>query len=418
MSLLLVISVLFVLTAFFGVVNERYLRLQPSIGLMLLALVMSLVFLGLKSAGIVAELGSEDTILRELNFSSLLLNGVLCFMLFAGSAGVEFESLKRDKWVILSLAIGATLIAFALTGALLHLVLGWLGVTLALSYALVFGALISPTDPIAALAILKAAGLPPRLAAIINGESLFNDGVGVVLFTVALAYAQGSAQDGSPLALFLREVLGGVGLGLAVGLAIHLMLMRTKDYTNQLLATLGGVALGYSIALQIDVSGPIAMVVAGLVAGNVTMPRLANEVRAPLQTFWRGIDEVLNSLLFVMIGLMVVVVHSLPFAPLMKTLPIAILVCLIVRAVSVYVPITALMMTRTLDGDRNGVTKLLTWGGLRGGLALALALSLPESHDKPLIVNMTFAVVAFSVLVQGSTIAKFFKPSYLQGLLK
>jgi CPA1 family monovalent cation:H+ antiporter len=418
MSLLLVISVLFVLTAFFGVVNERYLRLQPSIGLMLLALVMSLVFLGLKSAGIVAELGSEDTILRELNFSSLLLNGVLCFMLFAGSAGVEFESLKRDKWVILSLAIGATLIAFALTGALLHLVLGWLGVTLALSYALVFGALISPTDPIAALAILKAAGLPPRLEAIINGESLFNDGVGVVLFTVALAYAQGSAQEGSPLALFLREVLGGVGLGLAVGLAIHLMLMRTKDYTNQLLATLGGVALGYSIALQIDVSGPIAMVVAGLVAGNVTMPRLANEVRAPLRTFWHGINEVLNSLLFVMIGLMVVVVHSLPFAPLMKTLPIAILVCLIVRAVSVYVPITALMMTRTLDGDRNGVTKLLTWGGLRGGLALALALSLPESHDKPLIVNMTFAVVAFSVLVQGSTIAKFFKPSYLQGLLK
>jgi CPA1 family monovalent cation:H+ antiporter len=417
MSLLLVISVLFVLTAFFGVVNERYLRLQPSIGLMLLALVMSLVFLGLKSAGIVAELGSEDTILRELNFSSLLLNGVLCFMLFAGSAGVEFKSLEKDKWVILSLAIGATLIACALTGALLHLVLGWLGVTLALSYALVFGALISPTDPIAALAILKAAGLPPRLEAIINGESLFNDGVGVVLFTVALAYAQGSAQEGSPLALFLREVLGGVGLGLAVGLALHLMLMRTKDYTNQLLATLGGVALGYSIALQIDVSGPIAMVVAGLVAGNVTMPRLAKEVRAPLQTFWSGIDEVLNSLLFVMIGLMVVVVHSLPFAPLMKTLPIAILVCLIVRAVSVYVPITALMMTRTLDGDR-GVTKLLTWGGLRGGLALALALSLPESHDKPLIVNMTFAVVAFSVLVQGSTIAKFFKPSYLQGLLK
>ena len=267
--------------------NERYLRLQPSIGLMLLALVMSLVFLGLKSAGIVAETGFRRTRSSTSSTSAIvLLNGVLCFMLFAGSAGVEFKSLQRDKWVILSLAIGATLIACALTGALLHLVLGWLGVTLALSYALVFGALISPTDPIAALAILKAAGLPPRLEAIINGESLFNDGVGVVLFTVALAYAQGTAQEGSPLTLFLREVLGGVGLGLAVGLAIHLMLMRTKDYTNQLLATLGGVALGYSIALQIDVSGPIAMVVAGLVAGNVTMPRLAKEVRAPLQTFW------------------------------------------------------------------------------------------------------------------------------------
>ena len=418
MSLLLVISVLFVLTAVLGVVNERYLRLQPSIGLMLLALVMSLMFLGLKSAGIVAGLGFLDALVDGRYLSNVLLNGVLCFMLFAGSAGVEFKSLERDEWTIGTLAIGATLIACLLTGALLHLVLGWLGVSLAIGYALVFGALISPTDPIAALAILKAAGLPPRLEAIINGESLFNDGVGVVLFTLALAYAQGSGHDGSPLALFLREVLGGVGLGLAVGVAIHVMLLRTQSYANQLLVTLGWVALGYSVALQIDVSGPIAMVVAGLVAGNVTIPRLSEEIRAPLRTFWAGVDDLLNSLLFVMIGLTVVVVHSLPFAPLIKTLPVAILVCLAARAVSVYVPIFFLNVTHTLEGDRKGVTKLLTWGGLRGGLALALALSLPESHDKPLLVNMTFAVVAFSLLVQGSTIAKLFKPDYLKALLK
>jgi CPA1 family monovalent cation:H+ antiporter len=418
MTPLLIVSALFVLTGVLGVVNERYLRLQPSIGLMLLALVMSLAFLGLKSAGIVAELGWEDTLVRELDFSNLLLNGVLCFMLFAGSAGVEFKSLQRDKWTIGSLAIGATMLAWLLTGWLLSLTLGWLGVTLSFAYALVFGALISPTDPIAALAILKAVGLPKRLEAIISGESLFNDGVGVVLFTVALAYAQGSGQEGSPAALFLREVLGGIGLGLAVGLAIHVMLLRTNDYANQLLITLGGVSLGYSVALQIDVSGPIAMVVAGLVAGNVTLPRLSNEVRQPLRTFWHGIDGVLNSTLFVMIGLTVIAVHNLPAAPLIKTLPTAVAVCLITRAVSVYVPITALMATRTLEGDRNGVTKLLTWGGLRGGLALALALSLPQSQDKPLIVNMTFAVVAFSVLVQGSTISKLFKPAYLKGLLK
>jgi CPA1 family monovalent cation:H+ antiporter len=418
MTPLLIVSALFVLTGVLGVVNERYLRLQPSIGLMLLALVMSLAYLGLQSTGIVAELGWEDTLVRELDFSNLLLNGVLCFMLFAGSAGVEFKSLQRDKWTIGSLAIGATMLAWLLIGWLLSLTLGWLGVTLSFAYALVFGALISPTDPIAALAILKAAGLPKRLEAIISGESLFNDGVGVVLFTVALAYAQGSGQEGSPAALFLREVLGGIGLGLAVGLAIHVMLLRTNAYANQLLITLGGVSLGYSVALQIDVSGPIAMVVAGLVAGNVTLPRLANEVREPLRTFWHGIDGVLNSTLFVMIGLTVIVVHSLPMAPLIKTLPTAVAVCLIARAVSVYVPITALMATRTLEGDRNGVTKLLTWGGLRGGLALALALSLPQSQDKPLIVNMTFAVVAFSVLVQGSTIDKLFKPAYLKGLLK
>jgi len=418
MSLLLVVSVLLVLTALLGMVNERYLRLQPSIGLMLLALSMSLVLVGVQAAGIVDDLGWVETVVRELNLSDVLLNGVLCFMLYAGSAGVTLKSLKRDKWTILTLAIGSTVVACLVTGALLHYALGWMGVTLGLSYAFVFGALISPTDPIAALAILKAAGLPKRLEAIINGESLFNDGVGVVLFTVFLAYAQGSGQEGSPLVLFLREVLGGIGLGLAVGLVIHLVLLRTTDYAIHLLMTLGGVALGYSVALKIDVSGPIAMVVAGLVAGNATLPRLSEDVRAPLETFWNGIDELLNSLLFVMMGLTVILIHNLDYAPLTKIVPAAILVCLIARAISVYVPILGLTATRTLDGDRNGLTKLLTWGGLRGGLALALALSLPPSQERAIIGNMTFAVVAFSILVQGSTIAKLFKPAYLKGLLK
>jgi CPA1 family monovalent cation:H+ antiporter len=141
-------------------------------------------------------------------------------------------------------------------------------------------------------------------------------------------------------------------------------------------------------------------------------------VRAPLKTFWNGIDELLNSLLFVMMGLTVILIHDLDYAPLTKIVPAAILVCLIARAISVYLPIVGLTATRTLDGDRNGLTKLLTWGGLRGGLALALALSLPQSHERPVIGNMTFAVVAFSILVQGSTIAKLFKPAYLKGLLK
>jgi NhaP-type Na+/H+ or K+/H+ antiporter len=247
-----------------------------------------------------------------------------------------------NRWTILALAIGSTIIACFAIGALLHVALGWMGVTLALSYALVFGALISPTDPIAALAILKAAGLPKRLEAIINGESLFNDGVGVVLFTVFLAFAQGSGQEGSPLILFLREVLGGVGLGLAVGFVIH----------------------------------------------------------------------------FLMMGLLVVLIREFDYAPLIKIMPVAIVACLIARGLGVYLPILGLTSTRTLDGDRNGLTKLLTWGGLRGGLALALALSLPQVPERSMIAEMTFAVVAFSVLVQGSTIAKLFKPEYLKGLLK
>jgi CPA1 family monovalent cation:H+ antiporter len=418
MSLLLAVAILLVLTAFLGTLNARYLRLQPSIGLMLLALVMTLGLVALQATGIVDDLGWVQNLVDDLNLSEVLLNGVLCFMLYAGSTGVAFASLERDRWTILTLAIGSTIIACFLTGTLLHLVLGWMGVTLALSHALVFGALISPTDPIAALAILKAAGLPKRLETIINGESLFNDGVGVVLFTVFLAYAQGTGSEGSPLVLFLREVLGGVGLGAAVGLLIHIVLLRTDDYATHLLATLGNVALGYSIALQIDVSGPIAMVVAGLITGNATAPRMSDDVRAPLATFWSGIDDVLNSLLFVMIGLLVILVRDLDYAPLLKIAPAAILVCLIARGISVYLPMVGLTATGVLDGDRNGLTKLLTWGGLRGGLALALALSLPQGPSRLVIGEMTLAVVAFSVLVQGSTISKLFQPAYLKGLLK
>jgi CPA1 family monovalent cation:H+ antiporter len=418
MSLLLAVAILLVLTALLGTLNARYLRLQPSIGLMLLALGMTLGLVALQATGIVDDLGWVQSLVDDLNLSEVLLNGVLCFMLYAGSTGVAFASLERDRWTILTLAIGSTIIACFLTGTLLHVVLGWMGVTLALSHALVFGALISPTDPIAALAILKAAGLPKRLETIINGESLFNDGVGVVLFTVFLAYAQGTGSEGSPLVLFLREVLGGVGLGAAVGLLIHIVLLRTDDYATHLLATLGNVALGYSIALQIDVSGPIAMVVAGLITGNATAPRMSDDVRAPLATFWSGIDDVLNSLLFVMIGLLVILVRDLDYAPLLKIAPAAILVCLIARGISVYLPMVGLTATGVLDGDRNGLTKLLTWGGLRGGLALALALSLPQGPSRLVIGEMTLAVVAFSVLVQGSTISKLFQPAYLKGLLK
>jgi CPA1 family monovalent cation:H+ antiporter len=420
MDLLLIVSVLLGLAALFGVVNERYLGLQPSIGLLLLALLTAVVLGILKSTGLVADLGWEAALVRELDLSNVLLNGVLCFMLFAGSAGVKMESLKENRWIIITLAIGATILACALIGGLLHVALGWFGISLALTYAFVFGALITPTDPIAALAILKAVGLPKPLEAIINGESLFNDGVGVVLFTVAMAFAAGSSSMGvgDSVALFLREVLGGITLGLLVGLAAHFFLLRTESYANQLLITLATISLGYSVALHVEVSGPIAMVVAGIFVGNVTVPRLSDKVLQPLRAFWHGIDELLNSLLFVMMGFVIVLVHNLDWAPLAVCVPVAIAVCLIARLISVYIPVLLLGATPALDADSRKMTALLTWGGLRGGLALALAMSLPQSADKPLLLNMTFGVVVFSILIQGSTIGKLFKPGYLNSILK
>lgn len=420
MILFSIVAALLGLTALFGVVNERYLRWPSSIGLTLLALLMTLALAGLKNFDIVVGYDWEGTLVRELDLSNTLLNGVLCFMLFASGAGVKIADLQKRRWVILSLAISSTLLACLLIGALLSVVLGWFNLASAVASALIFGALISPTDPIASLAILKQAELPESLEAIINGESLFNDGVGVVLFTVALSFAHGSAQPGlaDGVLLFFREVLGGVGLGLLVAFAAHRTLLRTADYGNQLLITLSTVAVGYAIALHIEVSGPIAMVIAGLVVGNFTAPKLTAEIRAPLQNFWSGIDTILNSLLFVMIGFIVILVHNIPWAPMLVTIPSAIAICLIARALSVYVPIAILNKTSQLDAHVLGVTGLLTWGGLRGGLALALALSLPESPEKPVIVNMTFGVVAFSILIQGSTIGTLFKPAYLRGLIK
>jgi CPA1 family monovalent cation:H+ antiporter len=420
MSFLMIIAVLFSLTAVYGVINERYLHMQSTIGLMLLALLTTLVLTFLKMTGVIESMGWQETLVEKLDLSEVLLNGVLCFMIFSGGASVRFKMLEEERWIVLSLAIGSTLLACVLTGVLLSTALGWFGVTLAITYALVFGALISPTDPIAALAILHSAGLPKPLETIVNGESLFNDGVGVVLFTVALAFAGGAAQIGvaDAVILFLREVLGGASLGIAIGYIMHRMLMRTTNYGNQLMITLASVALGYAIALEVDVSGPIAMVVAGLVIGNVTVPQLSEKVVSPLQTFWAGIDEILNSLLFVMIGLVAVIVHGMPGAPLGISIAVAIVVCLLARAISVYIPFAVLNKTTLLNADIFAMTKLFTWGGLRGGLALALALSLPESPQKPLLINMTFGVVAFSILVQGSTVGKLFSPSALKSMMK
>ncbi len=417
MEQFLTIATVLSITAVLSFVNERFLKLQKTIGLMLLAVALTLVLALLKAFGIGDFFTGEQAFVRKLALDHVLLEGVLCFLLFAGSVNVKARILREVRWVIFALAIVGTLISTALIGLALWALFSLFGVELGLIYAFVFGALISPTDPIAALAILGKVGLPPRLEAIINGESLFNDGVGVVVFTIGLAFALG-AQDasmGDAVVLFLREVLGGFALGAAGAGLMHFLLPRSLDYGTQVLASLSVVTLGYGIAEQIEVSGPIAMVVTGLIFGNVTLPRAREAEREPFKHFWEAVDEVLNAVLFVLIGL-----HLALLPPYPEGIPsglCAIVVCLVMRWIAVFLPLTALGMFGLLKARTPGLTNLLTWGGLRGGLALAMAFSLPDSADKNLILHMTYAVAAFSIIVQGLTIGRIFKAEQLKRLL-
>lgn len=402
MSLIETITILVCLSAVFSYLNHRYIKLPVTIGLMAIALVMSLVLLllGKLGYGIQAE---AESFIRSIDFDETLLHGMLSFLLFAGALHVNLDDLLEQKWFIGTLAFLGVMVSASIVGALTYLLLGWIGLSVPFIGCLLFGALISPTDPIAVLGILKNAKAPKQLEIKITGESLFNDGVGVAVFLVLLGVAEtGTITLGSIALLFVQEAVGGAAIGLALGYLTYVMLKSIDQHHVEILLTLALVMGGYALADALHTSGPIAVVVSGLLIGNQGRHLAMSETtREYLDTFWELIDELLNAVLFVLIGLEVL---ALTFKPeYLEAGLIAIPLVLVARFVSVSLPV---QVFRLFQEFTERATLILTWGGLRGGISVAMALSLPPSPYRDVLITMTYIVVVFSILVQGFTIER------------
>lgn len=395
------VAAVLVLTALLAWVNARFLRLPTTIGVMVLAIVFSLAMVLLDRAGFHFAAQAEHMV-GNINFRATLLNGMLSFLLFAGALRVDFRSLRENYLAVAVLATVGVAISTVIVA-----VLGWgfaqmIGLDLPFGFALLFGALISPTDPVAVLAILRNTNIDAALQVKITAESLFNDGVGVVLFVLVLALATGGSDFtvGQGLLLFAREALGGAALGAAAGGVAYYLLRAVDSYQTEVLITLAVVAGGYALAHTLGVSGPIAMVVAGLLIGNPGRKfAMSENTRQHVDLFWEMVDELLNAVLFVLIGLEVLLVSPKPLWMLAGVAGIVIV--LFARLASVSLPALAMGRARVFRGN---TIPVLTWGALRGGIAVALALSIPPGDERNVVLTMTYVVVVFSILVQGLTI--------------
>ena len=371
---------------------------------MLISILMSL---GMVVIGHLGEVGVGIEkrwieIVRTIDFNKTLMVGMLSFLLFAGALHVDLNELTNRKWEVLVFATLGVILSTFLVGTMTYLLSGYLGLGLKFVYCLLFGALISPTDPISVLWMLKKAGAPKSLEALIAGEALFNDGIGVVVFITIweVAFGMPDISMGSISLLFAEEVIGGVLIGLATGWVAYKLLKSIDNYQVEILITLSLVMGGYAFASEVRSSGPIAIVVAGLLIGNHGRQfAMSATTRQNLDMFWELTDEVLNSILFVLIGIELLIIQLLPkyiFAGM-----IAILIVLLSRVISIGVPQLMFSIGKRFD---YASLKIMTWGGLRGGIAVALALSLPAGAEKDIIITMTYIVVVFSILVQGLTV--------------
>ena len=407
MSIFTIGAILVGLSALFGYINHRFLHLPHTIGLVVIALCASLSIIGFDLIEPSFQIGQQVTgMLRQIDFNETLMHGMLSFLLFAGALHADFQALKTRRLTIGVMACLGTLISTFVIGAVMWLGLGWLGLDIPFIWALVFGALISPTDPVAVLSLFKIVKVPDTLQAKMAGESLFNDGIGVVIFTVVVAIAlagdgQGGAMGAAEIMeLFFTEAVGGAVLGLAAGYIGYRAMYGIDEASLEVLITLALVMVTYALALALHMSGPIAMVVAGLFIGNRGVKyAMSEQTRDYVLTFWTLIDEILNSVLFLLICLEVLVVaENIDY---LGVALLAIPVTLFARALSVSIPIAILSRWETFT---KGAVPVLIWGGLRGGIAVALALSLPDIEYKDAILSMTYGVVLFSIIVQGLTV--------------
>ncbi|WKX75203.1 cation:proton antiporter [Zobellia laminariae] len=404
MDLFTIISILMVLVSIFAYLNTRFLKLQTTIGTMIISIVFSLGILGLSK--LFPELIKfEKDIVGSIDFKKLLMDGLLSFMLFAGAVHVNINELKSEKWKIVAFSSLGVVISTALIGGIFFWVLQQIGMPLPLVHCLLFGALISPTDPISVLGILKKIGIKKSMETTIVGESLFNDGVGVVVFLTLLQFASdGTSESIDALGIaenFLLEIGGGLLFGYLLGRIAHRAISKINSYETEVLITLGMVMGGYVVAGKIGVSGPLSMVVAGLFIGNRTYRQEKKEKTVDyVDKFWELIDILSNAVLFVLIGLEIVLI---PFTQQLIVVGfLAAIVVIISRFLSVSVLIVLLKKWLHFDSK---TSLLMTWGGLRGGISIAMALSLPEEVYN-YIVPVTYLVVIFSIIVQGLTLEK------------
>ncbi len=401
-------AALVVLAALFGYINHRVLKLPHSVGLMIIGALSSIALVSFDL--IYPEYGLGEVwrgFMSGIDFKVTLMEGMLSFLLFAGALHVDLGDLMSRKWAVSVLATFGVLTSILLVGSGFYYLSAAFGLPVPFLWCLVFGALISPTDPIAVMSVLKRIHVPPSLQAKVAGESLFNDGVGVVMFAIllpaALAADAGSAESFDAIAavqLFVLEAGGGALFGLLIGVVVYYALRGIDEHNLEVLLTLALVMGGYALAHRLHVSGPVAMAVAGLLIGNHGVRfAMSDKTREHVTTFWSLIDETLNSILFLLLGLEGIAVSV--GANVLALAGISIALVLAARAASVGLP---LVIMGRLKPFSKGAYPILVWGGIRGGISIALALSLPDGELKDVILTVAYAIVLFSVIVQGTTI--------------